>query len=78
MRNAQADQPIIHEVIQINPEILGDRAAVLLLKQRLETERERIQLELDCISRILESRLHPELFPTRESDTPPPSNPRPQ
>ena len=44
-------------VIQINPEITGDRAATLLLLEKLRFERDRIQTEIDRITKSLDDEI---------------------
>ena len=45
------------DVIQVNPEIAGDRAATLLLLEKLRFERDRIQAEIDRITKTLDDEI---------------------
>lgn len=46
------------DVIQHSPEYYGDRAASLLLLQRLEQERQRIEAELQAVNARLLGTIH--------------------
>ena len=45
------------DAMQANPQIAGERAATLLLLEKLRFERDRIQSEIDRITRMLDEEI---------------------
>jgi uncharacterized sporulation protein YeaH/YhbH (DUF444 family) len=61
MRRAKGEKASIEsDVIQINRVATGERAASLMLLERLRNERERIQAEIDRVTRELNEQISQE------------------